>query len=173
MDRVEAVIARLDAPARSSNVPRRCSVEITRLSNASLSATRSSAVKTTYGEPCLHHYRNLAQKQWDKHVGESQEVSFKTYFYILRPALAISWIRQIPDTPPPMNLYDLVKDQDLSPNLVGHIDRLLVSKSKTKEMGRGQRIAIIDDFIHDQMAWATVVKKNEDGHDLMAEDNNC
>ncbi len=83
----------------------------------------------------------------------------------------ISWIRQIPDTPPPMNLHDLIKDQDLSPNLLGHIDRLLVSKSKTKEMGRGQRIAIIDDFIQDQMAWASDVKKNEDRPDLIAEGN--
>ncbi|WP_170397427.1 DNA polymerase beta superfamily protein [Ruegeria arenilitoris] len=130
------------------------------------------AAKTTYGESCLHHYRNLTQKQWDKHVGESQEVSFKAYFYILRPALAISWIRQIPHSPPPMNLHDLIKDQNLSPDLIGHIDRLLTLKSKTKEMGHGQRIAIIDDFIHDQMAWAAVVKKNEDRLDLMAEGNN-
>ncbi|WP_425082591.1 DNA polymerase beta superfamily protein [Ruegeria arenilitoris] len=85
--------------------------------------------------------------------------------------MAISWIRQIPDTPPPMNLHDLIKDQDLSPNLIGHIDRLLVSKSKTKEMGRGQRIAIIDDYIQDQMAWAVVVKKNKDRHELMIEGN--
>ncbi len=70
-----------------------------------------------------------------------------------------------------MNLHDLIKDQDLSPNLIGHIDRLLVSKSKTKEMGRGQRIAIIDDYIQDQMAWAVVVKKNKDRHELMIEGN--
>lgn len=130
------------------------------------------AAKTTFGESCLHHYRNLAQKQWDKHVGESQEVSFKAYFYILRPVLAISWIRQIPDTPPPMNLHDLIKDQDLAPDFIGHIDELLALKSKTKEMGRGQRIAIIDDFIQDQIAWAAVVKKNEDRLDLRAEADN-
>ncbi|WP_145974844.1 hypothetical protein [Ruegeria atlantica] len=47
-----------------------------------------------------------------------------------------------------------------------------MSKSKTKEMGRGRRIAIIDDFIQDQMAWSSVVKKNEDRLDLMAEGNN-
>ncbi|WP_109312716.1 hypothetical protein [Ruegeria sp. AU67] len=36
-------------------------------------------------------------------------------------------------------------------------------------MGLGLRIAIIDDFILDQMAWAAVVKKNEDRLDLIAE----
>jgi predicted nucleotidyltransferase len=127
------------------------------------------AAKTIYGESCLHHYRNLAQKQWDKHVGDSEEVSFKKYFYILRPALAISWIRQIPDTPPPMNLHDLVAGQQLSSDLITHIDELLVLKSKAKEIGRGLRIAMIDDFIQDQMAWATVVAKKDERPDLTAE----
>lgn len=127
------------------------------------------AAKTTYGESCLHHYRNLAQKQWDKHVGDSQEVSFKKYFYILRPALAISWIRQQSDTPPPMNLHDLVAGQDLDADLIKHIEELLILKSQAKEIGRGQRIGLIDTFIHDQMDWAKVVAKKEERPYLMAE----
>ncbi len=127
------------------------------------------AAKTTFGEACLHHYRNLAQKQWDKHVGDNQEVNFKKYFYILRPALAISWLRQKPATPPPMNLHDLVAGQELQGDLIKHINTLLVLKSKAKEIGRGQRIAMIDDFIQEQMAWATTVAKKHERPDLMAE----
>ncbi|WP_109312717.1 nucleotidyltransferase domain-containing protein [Ruegeria sp. AU67] len=95
------------------------------------------AARTTYGESCLHHYRHLAQKQWDKHVSESQVVIFKAYFYILRPALAISWIRQISGTPPPINLHDLVKDQDLLPDLIGYIEGLLTLKSKPRKWALG------------------------------------
>ncbi|WP_058275295.1 hypothetical protein [Ruegeria atlantica] len=40
----------------------------------------------------------------------------------------------------------------VSPNLIEHIGGLLMFKSKAKEIGRGQRIATIDDFIQDQMA---------------------
>jgi predicted nucleotidyltransferase len=70
-----------------------------------------------------------------------------------------------------MNLHDLVAQQELSPDLIAHIDELLVLKSKAKEIGRGQRIAMIDDFIQEQMSWASVVAKKEERPDLMAEGN--
>ena len=38
-----------------------------------------------------------------------------------------------------------------------------------KEIGRGARIPMIDAFIHDQIAWAEVVAKQEERPDLMAE----
>lgn len=71
-----------------------------------------------------------------------------------------------------MNLHDLVAGQDISADLITHIDELLVLKSKAKEIGRGQRIAMIDDFIHDQMSWASVVVKKEERPELMAEGDN-
>ena len=127
------------------------------------------ANKTTFGESCLHHYRNLAVKQWDKHVGDKLDVPLKKYFYILRPALAISWISQNPTAQPPMNLQALVEGQSLSDELVGQIEQLLVLKSTAKEIGRGERIPMIDAFIREQIAWATVVAKKEERPDLMAE----
>ncbi|MBW4707240.1 nucleotidyltransferase domain-containing protein [Roseobacter sp. YSTF-M11] len=127
------------------------------------------ADKTTFGESCVHHYRNLAVKQWDSHVGDNSDVSLKKYFYILRPALAISWIRQNPSVQPPMNLQALVDGQFLDQELVAHIDRLLVLKSAAKEIGRGARIPMIDAFIYDQIAWAEVVAKRDDRPDLMTE----
>lgn len=130
---------------------------------------KTFAAKTTYGESCLHHYRNLATKQWDKHVRDNTDVNLKKYFYILRPALAISWIKHVPNTPPPMNLHELVAGQNLSSGLIGHIETLLDLKSKAKEIGCGQRIAMIDDFIQEQMQWATVVAKLDNRPDLMDE----
>lgn len=127
------------------------------------------AGKTTFGAACLHHYRNLAVKQWDRHVGDRAEVSLKTYFYILRPALAMSWIRQNPTAQPPMNLQALVEGQDLDAALVDHIEQLLVLKSAAKEIGRGPRMPLIDAFIQDQLAWAEVVAKQGPRPALMAE----
>ena len=127
------------------------------------------ADKTTFGESCLHHYRNLAVKQWDKHVGNNADVALKKYFYILRPALAISWINQNPLVQPPMNLQALVEGQSLSSDLVDQIEHLLVLKSAAKEIGRGERIPMIDTFIRKQITWATVVAKAEERPDLMAE----
>ncbi len=129
------------------------------------------ADKTTFGESCLHHYRNLAVKQWDKHVGDNTDVPLKKYFYILRPALAISWIKQNPTVQPPMNLQALVAGQSLDDALVAQIEQLLIAKASAKEIGRGERIPMIDAFIHEQIAWANVVAKLEERPDLMAEGN--
>lgn len=127
------------------------------------------AGKTTFGEACLHHYRNLAKKQWDKHIGEKPDVSLKKYFYVLRPALVISWIRQNPTLVPPMNLQDLIAGQDLSTDLIEQIGRLLVLKSATKEIGSGDRIPIIDAFIHEQVAWTDTIAREDKRSDLRAE----
>jgi hypothetical protein len=111
------------------------------------------ADKTTYGAACLHHYRSTGLKQWAKHVGDNADVSLKKYFYILRPALAISWIRQKQGIAPPMNLHSLVEGQSLPAGLTDHITRLLELKSQAKEIGRGERIPIVDRFIHEQLDW--------------------
>jgi len=111
------------------------------------------AQKTTFGEACLHHYRNTGRKQWAKHVGDNPDVSLKKYFYILRPALAINWIRQNPHVAPPMNLQSLVEGQRLPEGFTDHIVELLVLKSRAKEIGRGKRIPTIDKFIHEQLDW--------------------
>jgi len=127
------------------------------------------ADKTTFGPSCLHHYRNLAVKQWDKHVGDNADVALKKYFYILRPALAISWIRQNQSVQPPMNLQALVEGQSLNSELFRHIEQLLVLKASAKEIGRGERIPMVDTFINEQIAWAEGVAKREERPDLMAE----
>ena len=57
----------------------------------------------------------------------------------------------------------------MDPNLIAQIEKLLVLKSAAKEIGRGPRIPMIDAFIKDQIAWATVVAKQDDRPDLMAE----
>ena len=125
--------------------------------------------KTAFGESCLHHYRNLAQKQWDKHVGDNPDVALKKYFYILRPALAICWIRQNTDVQPPMNLQALVGGLDIGSDLTAEIARLLELKAVAKEVGRGDRIAEVDTFIHEQIEWATVVARKEERPELLAE----
>lgn len=127
------------------------------------------SAKTTFGEACLHHYRNLAQMQWHKHVGDSPTVALKKYFYILRPALAICWIRQNIDVQPPMNLQALIGGLNLSPSLTAEIARLLELKAAAKEVGRGDRIAEVDAFIHEQIEWATASAKKDKHQDFLAE----
>lgn len=123
--------------------------------------------RVAHRNACLHHYLHLAESQWAKHVGDNAEVNFKKYFYILRPALAIRWIRLHPETSPPMNLQAMVEGLDLADNTVGEIARLLELKSKAKEIGSGSRIPEIDALIAEETAWARATDKSKQRSDLI------
>ena len=122
--------------------------------------------QVSHRSACLYHYLHLAESQWNKHVGDAQDVNFKKYFYILRPALAIRWIRLQPDCAPPMNLQALVGGLDLSSDTVGEISRLLELKSKAKEIGTGKRIAAIDALIAGELEWARSAEKYKENRNL-------
>lgn len=112
------------------------------------------AQRTAHAPACLHHYLHLGEGQWRQHVADRSEVSYKKYFYVLRPALAIRWVRLNPDTPPPMNIQAMSNGLDLSPGALDDISRLLAIKTKTRETGTGSRIARLDDMIRSEFDWA-------------------
>ena len=105
------------------------------------------AARIAHQTACRHHYLSLGEGQWRKHVGENEEVNYKKYFYILRPALALRWLRLLPDSLPPMNLQALIAGIDLRPDIIDRIAALLESKARSKEIGTGPRIPEIDQLI--------------------------
>ena len=109
---------------------------------------------------CLHHYLNLGARQYETYVKDKTQVKIKKYFYIVRPALAVRWIRLYPQTFPPMNFQELVKGCKLDSDLKSALKDLLVAKSKSKEVGLSQRIDIIDAFIADEFAQGRALAAN-------------
>lgn len=110
-------------------------------------ALNDLAEKIAHRTACRHHYLSLGESQWRKHVGEGTEVNLKKYFYILRPALALRWLRMHPDLRPPMNLQTLVAELEIDRETTARIAELIETKGTTKEMGAGARIAEIDRLI--------------------------
>lgn len=106
----------------------------------------------TFGRACTHHYWNLGTSVWKRHMEGQDLTNLKRYFYVIRPAMALRWLRMHPATPPPMNFYDLKEGVDLSVDLSECLDDLLDKKSKTKEMGMAPAIKIIDDFVLNEFA---------------------
>ena len=109
----------------------------------------------------LHHYRSLADRQWSAYIAGRDEVRLKKYFYALRPALAIAWMRSHPDTVPPMNVAELVGGLQLPADLLADAQELLRMKSKASETGMGSRRVSVDDFVVAQMQWAEEAAKRE------------
>jgi uncharacterized protein len=110
--------------------------------------------KTAYSTACIQHYLHLGEGQWRRYVGDGAKVNYKKYFYVLRPALAIRWVRLNPDEAPPMNIQDLSNRLDLSAEEIDSIHRLLELKSKSKEVGDGDRIPELDSLIKAEFDWA-------------------
>jgi len=113
----------------------------------------------THGPACLHHYLNLGQEMWRRNVEPFDDVKLKKYFYIVRPAMAIKWMRLNPEIIPPMNFQNLLAGIDVSKDLTVALEDLLIAKSKAKEIGKARRIEIIDEFITSEFAWATEAVK--------------
>lgn len=81
------------------------------------------------------------------------EVNYKKYFYALRGACAIAWIKKYNEIPP-MTLPALMAQDILDTATRGEINRLLGIKATMGEVGRGRRLFILDDFIQENIDWA-------------------
>jgi uncharacterized protein len=122
---------------------------------------------------CHHHYLHLAEGQWRRHIGEAEEIRYKKLFYVLRPALALRWLRRHPDIAPPMNLHQMCAGLDLSDEAMAEITRLLDLKAQSREIGTGPRIPLIDALIGAEFDSARArhdIKSMADDQHPLAED---
>ena len=119
--------------------------------------------KVTHGPACLNHYLHLGGRQWDIYIKDKDIVNLKKYFYIVRPSMAIRWMRLHPTIIPPMNFQDLLAGIDLSDTLTNALNELLLAKSRSKEIGEAPRVAIIDTFITEEFDWAREAVKSVKG----------
>ena len=89
------------------------------------------------------HYDRVAQRAWAP--GED-EIRLKSYFYALRPALALRWMRARRSAPP-MDLPQLRAGAGLSDALNEAIDRLLALKARSGEAATIPRVPVIEAFL--------------------------
>lgn len=119
--------------------------------------------KVTHGPACLNHYLHLGGRQWDIYIDGKDEVNLKKYFYIVRPAMAVRWMRLRPAIIPPMNFHELLAGIDLDDGLTNALNDLLLAKSLSKEIGKAKRVDFIDDFITAEFEWAREAVKSIKG----------
>ena len=110
------------------------------------------ALRTAYQRPSAYHYLHLCRTQYARFFADKQAVKLKKYFYVLRPALALMWLRAHPHSPLPMNLGELRAGLALAPALDGLLDALLARKAATRELGEGPRLPEVDRLIEAEIA---------------------
>jgi uncharacterized protein len=119
------------------------------------------------------HYLHLGLGQFGRFGGEGG-IKLKKLFYVLRPAMALRWMRLNPDARfPPMNLQVLMAGADLPQPLVDEITALTDMKRITREMGEGDVPAAVRIFWEQEFAASEAVfadKEKMAAHSLAAAD---
>jgi predicted nucleotidyltransferase len=89
------------------------------------------------------HYVNLAQRQLDRLLDENGHVRIKRYFYVLRPVLALRWMRLADKGMPPMHMTALRQGSGLDTALSDALDQLTEQKMAAKEKGTVETAPLI------------------------------
>jgi predicted nucleotidyltransferase len=109
--------------------------------------------RSAFGD--IGHYYGLARRQWGSFIEGRDVVKLKKYFYVLRPAITLDWLRRRPNDPPPMNLPALVEGLGLPPATAEALKALREAKqAATEGMGMGPRVPALDAYVGEVMAWA-------------------
>ncbi|WGM41017.1 nucleotidyltransferase domain-containing protein [Caulobacter sp. NIBR1757] len=104
------------------------------------------------------HYFGLARRQWAGFIENRDEVKLKKYFYVIRPAVALHWLRVREDAPP-MNLPALLEGVSLPAETASALAELRRAKQAAGEgVGVGPRIAALDGYIGEQMDWGRAAR---------------
>lgn len=85
------------------------------------------------------HYVNLTKRQQERLIQPDGMIKLKRYFYCLRPAFALRWIRLHENPAPPMNIEDLMGAVDLPAPVIQYIRDLITVKRTAGEMGAADK----------------------------------
>lgn len=129
------------------------------------------AVATQYQVPAKYHYLHLGQNQWRRFIEGKERVSLKKYFYVLRPTLALRWLRMNQEASPPMNFAELRAGTNLPADVNAFLDDLILRKAKTRELGESERIECLDTLISAEITLAEQSKNGPKPNNLMEEAN--
>lgn len=91
-----------------------------------------------------YHYSHMARRNAQQFL-DRDTVKLKKYFYVLRPLLAIRWLRSGKGIPP-VPFQDLL-ESEAPKRILDEVRNLLELKKATPELGEGPQVPVINEFI--------------------------
>ena len=125
---------------------------------------RDLAARARFRRSARYHYLNLGRSSYRKELAGRETIRLKKYFYSLRPALALRWLRSNAAMLP-MDLPTLMAGLDLGRELREAIDELIARKAEQSEVGTGARVDVLDRFIEEEFAAAERAGEASCGND--------
>lgn len=113
------------------------------------------AARNTRRLSFVHHYLHLGESMRENRFFQRGRWPIKKYFYTLRPAMALRWLRLHGATRlPPMHFPTLVAEGNLPASTRAIIDDLVARKSVTRELGDTEPIPDLEALIEEEFAAA-------------------
>jgi predicted nucleotidyltransferase len=97
-----------------------------------------------------YHYDRMARRAFADIAGAVRP-RLKRYFYALRPALALRWLRAR-RMPPPMDLASLLAGADVPTPLVDTVAELIARKAAAHEGDTVDRVPVVDTYLQQTLA---------------------
>ena len=97
----------------------------------------------------IYHYRSMAKTNYRGYLREAV-VPIKKYFYVLRPLLAIRWLRRY-GTPAPIEFSRLREMISAETEVDAEISILLERKMRSLEKDMGPAIPVLNHFIESEL----------------------
>ena len=120
-----------------------------------VAALRDFAGRVLDRKSVTWHYLSLLRRQEQRLLGPDGGVRIKRYFYVLRPALALRWMRLRGAAMPPMDMAQLRAGCDLPDEVTQALDRLSAQKMAAQERAvAAARMALLDDLVVQEVAQA-------------------
>lgn len=96
----------------------------------------------------MYHYYGTANKNYHKYL-KNDMVSYKKYFYVLRPILACKWIEE-KKCPPPV-LFEELFHSVLEENMKVVVKELLRKKMQMAESDKSPKVEVINQYIEEKL----------------------
>lgn len=98
------------------------------------------------------HYIHLAYSMRKRVADADGQIRLKKLLYVLRPSMALRFLRLNPDKPiPPMRFQSLVAAADIPDSLKHEIDALIARKAETRELGTGPASPVMRAFYEKEL----------------------
>ena len=125
---------------------------------SAVSALTEFAARALDRKSVTWHYVSLAQRQIDRLYDGKGRLRIKRYFYVLRPVLALRWIRMAGEAMPPMHMTALRAGVALPSEVEAALDMMTREKTMAREKGTRDAGAppVLDALISSEMEQARV-----------------
>lgn len=107
----------------------------------------------------MYHYVNLSHNQVKEYWKKGEDVTYKKYFYAIRPLFATIWMKDNNYNVPPLKFLELFRKVQVNSSIKKAILDLLALKAQGKETSKG-RWKVLDQFIMDHIPICREYAKN-------------